>query len=253
MRSCASRVRKAPRSFSRSRKTQEIADTYSGPWQWGNSWSMATHIVAWFGELGLAALTVSIATAVRRATSDREMLPRLVASIAAFVVVSVASGLAQWYVATLHLSPATSAGQAALAFRVAMPVAIDLASMLYLSIMKLKSLKRYLAEMAQKAEAIEQVNKSHLRVEQAQQEALQAKQQHDQYMQSLAATQQVVIDLQRLITGHIVTTATAALTGRPAGETLVELEPSVDAGSQNGAQPEGVAASNGHRSFRRSR
>lgn len=232
---------------------QEIADTYSGPWQWGNAWSVATHIVAWFGEIGLAALTVSVATAVRRAVSDRDMLPRLVASIAAFAVFSVASGLAQWYVATLHVSPATRAGQVALVFRVAMPVAIDLASMLYLSIMKIKSLKRYLAEMEQKAEAIEQVNKSHLRVEQAQQEALQAKQQHDQYMQSLAATQQVVIDLQRLITGHIVTTATAALTGRPTGETLVKLEPAVDAGNQNGAQMEGGAASNGQRSFRRSR
>ena len=232
---------------------QEIADTYSGPWQWGNSWSVATHLVAWFGELGLAALTVSIATAVRRVVSDGEMLPRLVASIAAFVVFSVASGLAQWYVATLQVSPATTAGQVALAFRVAMPVAIDLASMLYLSIMKIKSLKRYLAEMGQKAEAIEQVNKSHLRVEQAQQEAHQAKQQHDQYLQSLAATQQVVIDLQRLITGHIVTTATTALSGRPAGETLVELAPTVEAGGQDGAQPEGVAASNGHLSFRRSR
>ena len=151
------------------------------------------------------------------------------------------------------MSPVTTAGQVALAFRVAMPVAIDLASMLYLSIMKIKSLKRYLAEMGQKAEAIEQVNKSHLWVEQAQQEALRAKQQHDQYLQSLAATQQVVIDLQRLITGHIVTTATTALTGRPAGETLVELAPAVEAGRQNGTQPEGVAASNGHRSFRRSR
>ena len=34
-----------------------------------------------------------------------------------------------------------------------------------------------------------------------------------------------MIDLQRLITGHIVTTATAALTGRPGGETLVQALP----------------------------
>src|SRR5689334_13343193 len=100
-----------------------------------------------------------------------------------------------------------------------MAVAIDLASMLYLSIMKVKSLKRYLA---QKTEAIEQVNKSHLRVEQAQQEALQTKQQHDQYLRSLEA---MVIDLQRIITGHIVTPSTAALTGRPGGEALVQALP----------------------------
>ncbi len=35
----------------------------------------------------------------------------------------------------------------------------------------------------------------------------------------------LVIDLQRLITGHIVTTATAALTGRPGGEALVQALP----------------------------
>src|SRR5690242_16603164 len=69
---------------------QEIADTYSGPFAWGNSWSVGTHIVAWFGELGLAALTVSIATAVRRVVADEEILPRLVASIGAFVVFSIA-------------------------------------------------------------------------------------------------------------------------------------------------------------------
>ena len=45
------------------------------------------------------------------------------------------------------------------------------------------------------------------------------------YNRSLEATQQVVIDLQRLITGHIVTTATAALTGRPGGEALVQALP----------------------------
>ena len=39
------------------------------------------------------------------------------------------------------------------------------------------------------------------------------------------ATQAVVIDLQRLITGHIVATATAALTGRSGGETLVQALP----------------------------
>src|SRR5215813_8785604 len=77
-------------------------------------------------------------------------------------------------------------------------------------------------------DAIEQVNKSHLRVEQAQQEALQTKQQHDQYLRSLEATQQVVIDLQRIITGHIVTTATAALTGRPGGEVLVQALPAAE-------------------------
>jgi hypothetical protein len=168
---------------------------------------------------------VSIATAVRRVVADEDMLPRLVASIAAFVVFSVASGLAQWYVATLHVSPTTASGQASLIFRVAMPVVIDLSSMLYLSIMKVKSLKRYLAEQARDAGG-DRAGEPEPPVREASPAgAHQAKQQHDQYMHSLEATQQVVIDLQRLITGHIVATATAALTGRPGGEALVQALP----------------------------
>ena len=71
-----------------------------------------------------------------RATPDEDLLPRLMASIAAFVVFLVASGLAQRYVATLHVSPATASGQAALIFRAGMPVVIDLSVMIYLSIIK---------------------------------------------------------------------------------------------------------------------
>jgi hypothetical protein len=116
----------------------------------------------------LAALTISIATAVRRVVADAEMLPRLVASIAAFVVFPVASGLAQWYVATLHVSPATAAGQAALVFRVAMPVAIEPFEHA-LSLDHEGQEPQALASPSRRemAEAIQQANLSHLRVEQA--------------------------------------------------------------------------------------
>ena len=209
---------------------QEIADQYSGPYLWGNSWSVATHLVAWAGELGLAALTLSIATAIRRYAADKDYLYRLLASCFFFVVFSLASGLAQWYVATGHIHPTPGAGLASLLFRVSMVPAIDLSSMLYLSIMKLKSLKRYLAEQAQKAEAIEQVNKSHLRIEEAQEEAEQARQRHDQYMQSLNATQGLVIRLQEIITEKIVTEASRSL---PGGE-VQQLLPFPSVGASNG-------------------
>lgn len=57
-----------------------------------------------------------------------------------------------------------------------MPVAIDLA------IMKIKSLKRYLAEMAEMPEAIEQVARAICGWSRRDPEALEVKQQHDRYM-----------------------------------------------------------------------
>jgi hypothetical protein len=46
----------------------------------------------------------------------------------------------------------------------------------------------------------------------------------------------LVIDLQRLITGHIVATAMAALTGRPGGEALVQALPAAAGGTAEAAK-----------------
>src|ERR1051326_5448894 len=44
----------------------------------------------------------------------------------------------------------------------------------------------------------------------------------------------LVIDLQRIITGHMVTTATAALTGWPGGEVLVQALPAAGESAEVG-------------------
>lgn len=66
-------------------------------------------------------------------------------------------------------------------------------------------------------------------------------------MQTLGARGPLVIDLQRLITGHIVTAATAALTGRPVGGVMVAFGNAPKSAGQNGTQPRGGSrSSKGH-------
>lgn len=210
---------------------QEIGDAYGGPWAWGNAWSMGTHVVAWIGELAQAMFVVAIATAARRQVSDPEYRSRLIWSVLFFGVFIAASGLAQWFVASghlaaLHLQTQSRPGQVALGFRVGIPAIFDIGSALYLAIMKVKTQKRYLAEQAQKAEAIEQLNKSHLRVQEAQEGARRDKEQHDQYLTSLKASQELVNEMQRLIAESMLKKARRGLADAGEEDNLVDYVPS---------------------------
>jgi hypothetical protein len=181
----------------------EIGDAYGGVWRAGNSFSQGMHITAFAGEIAQAMFVIAISFAARAFARNRENLWLLVIACTFFVIFILASGLAQWYVSKLYITPTTNAGKAGLLFRVAMPALFDIGAALFLAIVNVKNLKRFLQQQGQKAEAIEQVNRSILRIEEAQEEAKQRKEQHQQYLDSMKATQGLVIDLQRIITGRI--------------------------------------------------
>ena len=80
-------------------------------------------------------------------TTDAGYAPKFVGSLVSFLLFSLASGLAQWFIALLHVGGLHSpAGLAALIFRVAMVPAVDIASLLFLAVMNFKSLKKFVAD-----------------------------------------------------------------------------------------------------------
>jgi len=146
---------------------REIGDAYGGPFDWNNGWSQGVHAGAYFGELSLAMMSLASATALRRVTSDRGYVYKLLAAIFFLVLFSLASGLAQWFIAVLHVGTSTG-GTAALVFRVTMPPAVDIASLLYISVMGFKSLKRHLANMKMMADALQDLNDAELDIRKSQ-------------------------------------------------------------------------------------
>ena len=74
---------------------KEIGDAYGGRFDWNNGWSLGTHTVALAGEFALAMMTLSAATALRRMASDASYAPKFIGSLVAFLLFSLASGLAQ--------------------------------------------------------------------------------------------------------------------------------------------------------------
>ena len=178
---------------------KEIGDAYGGPFSLGDGWSFGTHTVAMAGEFALAMMTLSTATALRRMASDASYAPKFVGSLVCFLLFSLASGLAQWFIALLHVGGLHDpAGLAALIFRVLMVPAVDIASLLFLAVMSFKSLKKFVADQRTRAQAIRDINEAELEISRAQSGAARRETEERQDLQMKEQRNQVWLELDRL-------------------------------------------------------
>lgn len=167
---------------------KELGDAYGGPFSWTDGWSLGMHVAAFFGEMALPMISLSAATALRRFTTDRGYIAKLISTLFFLLVFSLASGLAQWFVAATHLIQQDTSGTAALVFRVVMPTAVDVASLLYISIMKFKSLKTHINNLKMEADALRELNDAEIGIRKAQNNAKQ-QEQREQLLMDVEAIQ----------------------------------------------------------------
>ena len=177
---------------------KEIGDAYGGRFDWNSGWSLGTHTVALAGEFALAMMTLSAATALRRMGTDASYVPKFIGSLVSFLLFSLASGLAQWFIASEHLLVQNSSGLAALVFRVAMVPAVDIASLLFLAVMQFKSLKKFVADQRVRAQAIREINEAELDIQRAQSTASRRESEERQDLAMKEQRNQVWLELDRL-------------------------------------------------------
>ena len=187
---------------------KEIGDAYGGTFNLVDGWSLGTHTVALAGEFALAMMTLSCAVALRKMTTDGSYAPKFVGSLVSFLLFSLASGLAQWFIALLHVGGLrNSAGLAALIFRVAMVPAVDVASLLFLAVMNFKSLKKFVADQRVRAQAIRDINEAELEIQRAQSAATRRETEERQDLQMKEQRNQVWLELDRLHAQSMITDA----------------------------------------------
>lgn len=159
---------------------REIGDYYSGTLNLDDGWSGGMHIAAWVGEAALAMMVISTSRAWRQYKKDPGGESWLFTSGLFFILFTLASCFAQWVIAYNHIHPQVFSDYAALVFRVSMPTAADIACMLWLGIMRYKSLKQYLSEKQQKAQAIQLLSEVEISITEAEQSAQRRNQQAEQ-------------------------------------------------------------------------
>lgn len=177
---------------------KEIGDAYGGVFNVNDGWSLGTHVVAMAGELALTMMTFSAASALRKMSSDSSYTFKFAGSVVAFLVFALASGLAQWFIASHHIAPSDGAGVAALVFRVAMVPGVDIAALLFLAVMNFKSLKKFVADQRVRAQAIRDLNEAELEIQRAQSTARRRETEERQDMEMKEQRNAVWLELDRL-------------------------------------------------------
>ncbi len=183
---------------------KEIGDAYGGKFDMNDGWSLGTHVVAMAGEFALTMMTFSAASALRKSSTDKSYTSKFISSVVAFLLFAVASGLAQWFIASGHIKTvdltghANISGFAALVFRVAMVPGVDVAALLFLAVMNFKSLKKFVADQRIRAQAIRDLNEAELEIQRAQSTARRRESEEQQDLEQKEQRNAVWLEMDRM-------------------------------------------------------
>ena len=210
---------------------KEIGDAYGGTFDLNDGWSLGTHVVAMAGEFALTMMTFSAASALRKSSTDKSYTPKFYGSVVAFLVFAFASGLAQWFIASLHIAPTNRAGVAALVFRVAMVPAVDIAALLFLAVMNFKSLKKFVADQRIRAQAIRDLNEAELEIQRAQSTARRRETEEQQDIEMKEQRNSVWLEMDRMNAQHMIADAQRRALPQPA-PTIITPDEDTNTGAE---------------------
>lgn len=146
-----------------------IGDAFSGSFNWSSNYSVYSHIISVFFEMCLPMLGLAVTRSVKRAAKDKSQM--WVAGVLGFMFVALAAGnaFATMYLVETHVKLASDdvPGHVAVWFRAFGPLVIDLSATIFLSIVTLKSLQKFLLDMQAKAAGIQSVARSEIAVQAA--------------------------------------------------------------------------------------
>lgn len=217
---------------------KEIGDAYGGVFNPNDGWSLATHVVAQAGEFSLTMMTFSAASALRKSATDKSYTPKFYGSVIAFVVFALASGLAQWFIASGHIpavdtnGKANIAGLAALVFRVSMVPAVDIAALLFLAIMNFKSLKKFVADQRTRAQAIRELNDAELEIQRAQSTARRREVEEKQDLEMKEQRNAVWLEMDRMNAQNMIADAERRALPAPPPPTIVTPDEDANTGAE---------------------
>lgn len=146
-----------------------IGDAWGGKFDWGNAWSVYSHVISISLEMMIPVLGYSETVALKRAMKDRSQMGWAIGIGLLFLGLAVGNSFAQVYLIDSHVKLATNdtAGHISLIFRSFAPLVIDVIATIFLSIVTIRNLQKFLKDMQQKESGIQSVARSEIAVEAA--------------------------------------------------------------------------------------
>ncbi len=146
-----------------------IGDAWGGKFDWGNAWSVYSHVISISLEMMLPVMGYSVTVAVKRAAKDRSQAAIPIILGLLFLGLAVGNSFAQIYLIDSHVKLAANdtAGHISLIFRSFAPLVIDVIATIFLSVVTVRNLQKFLKDMQQKEAGIQSVARSEIAVEAA--------------------------------------------------------------------------------------
>jgi hypothetical protein len=168
-------------------------------------------LIAYAGEAALAALTYILGSIFGRSEKSAAHYVKLAITFAIWLLLIAASAWGQWAVAASALPASASTDlKVAIWLRIGMACMLDAASVATM-FWRGKSLSKFLAQQAQKADATIRVNESELTIQRAQSAAAQREKEDALYLRGKEQAQNVVMRVQELQGEALIEQARSAL------------------------------------------
>lgn len=114
--------------------------------------------ISMFVELFVPVMSTACARAVKRWQVDQGAMGMMVASLLCFIVLGIGSAVAQWFIYTAPYGATIPTGVVVVSiFKGVTPIIADVGAGVYLSLHGYKSLKKKLAQLDERAEAVQKI------------------------------------------------------------------------------------------------
>lgn len=148
---------------------QAIGQVWAGKFDWTNPWNVYSYGISVGLEMMIPVMGYSVVTTAKRAVKDRSMMWVPIALTILFLGLAIGNSFAQMFMIEGHIKIAKDdfKGQASMYFRSFGPLIIDAIATVFLTVVTVKSQKKFIKDMQEKEEAINSVARSEIKVEQA--------------------------------------------------------------------------------------
>ncbi len=146
-----------------------IGDAWSGKFDWGDSWNVYSHAISLALELMLPALGYAVTVSLKQAFHDRSKVVLFVVLASLFLALAVGNSFAQMFLIEGHikLAPDDTAGHISMYFRSFTPMTVDIISTIFLSVVTVKNLQKFLKDKQQEAMAVRAGAEAEIAVDEA--------------------------------------------------------------------------------------
>jgi hypothetical protein len=146
-----------------------IGDAWSGKFTMNDSWSVYSHVISVVLEMMLPALGYAVTVSLKQAFNDRSKTGQCIVLAVLFLALAVGNSFAQMFLIEGHIKLAANdtAGHISMIFRSFTPLVVDVISTIFLSVVTIRSLQKFIKDMQQKETAIQSVARSEIAVETA--------------------------------------------------------------------------------------